>query len=188
MGRKHYPNRFLLLLILIVSGCSTPEYLGDLASSLNLSQETETAPLIFYEWSLGATGEELSLEMTRLMPLAEKQSEPVALIQLAIVRLALEPGSSRPEFGDLNTLQQSCVSPTCEDYVRLATVLQMLVDERQKLDLALSEQVRGQKNLATLQTELMAFRNRIAALEAQIDALTNLEQEIIQRELYHLPQ
>ncbi|MEZ5492385.1 MAG: hypothetical protein R3F50_19045 [Gammaproteobacteria bacterium] len=181
------PSGFLCLVLLSLAGCQTPLKLGDLADSLIPGGDKVTAPLPYYDWSQQATGEQLIEEQRRLESLVQLYSDPVSRIQLDIVRMALGNAALTPIFADLGSLQRDCQTRSCEDYVRLGAVLNQLATTQKSLDLARSEQNQGQNDQATLQAELSRLQQRIAGLEAQIDALTSLEQEIIQRELYELP-
>ena len=178
----------LSVLLLVLAGCSTPLDIGELASSLLPNRETAATPLAYYEWSLAAGSEQLTQEQARLEPLAEQGTNPVVAVQLGMVNMALESRIEGPLVENLDSLHQYCISLTCENYVRLGAVLNQLVSVQRTLQLARAEQTREQQDLAALRSRLTTLQQRIMALEAQIDALTSLEQEMIQREFYELSQ
>ncbi len=180
-------SRASFLLLVVFSGCKAPLDFGTVADSLIPGRESVEAPLAYYEWSLSATTAQLAQEQDRLESLEDLDSDPVLLVQLSVVNMALGMNDRNESgFENLRTLGQNCTTRTCRNYISLATLLDQLTEARSNLEAARAGQAEEQQHVSTLRSQLATLQQRITSLQAQIDALTSLEQEIIQREFNEL--
>ncbi|MCB1672566.1 MAG: hypothetical protein R3F41_17845 [Gammaproteobacteria bacterium] len=162
---------------------------SDFTSSFRSGKEAVDSPLAYYEWVLSADDDLLNGEKSRLTGLSGLNSDPVSSVKLGMVNMALNRGANGgPPIDNLESLQQLCVSDTCTSYIRLGELLNQLIDTRRSLEFVRSEQAGEQATLSSMRVQIASLQQRIVALEEQIDALTNLEQEIIQREYYEQSQ
>jgi hypothetical protein len=170
-------RRLFFLAALLQVGCSTPLSLP--ISFLPERAPVDLGPLEYYQWSNLASPAELETEQVRLEDRSDLRTNPIPAVQFAIVSSAFNRDSAA-EFGDslqmLRSMQRNCFSERCETYVMFGTVFSELLNSREELGATLAEQ-------SEREMVVSALRARIAALEEQIDALTNLEQQLINREL-----
>lgn len=175
-------KRLVLLVMLLPAACSTPISLPDMF--LPDPQAADLGPLEFYQWSNLATPAQLEVELARLEDLSDLRTNPIPAVQFAIVTSAFNRDLDA-EFDEslqmLRSMQRNCFSERCDSYVMFGTVFAELLNSRQELGATLAEQ-------SEREMVVSALRARITALEQQIEALTNLERQLIERELPATPQ
>ena len=160
-GRKPVLLALALLCQSCVSDFSLPWPPGD-------SEEMPAAS--YYQWVESATAAERQQELARLQARTSGAPEVVTLVQRAIV-LYYQDGNGRA-LADLNltgpALQPCNDDRLCRDYAAFAGLFRELAD----LESALEDR----------RAETSALQDRIRVLNQQIEALTNIEQQLLERE------
>lgn len=167
----------LLTIPLLFPGCADTLTLPDLPGFL----ARENAPgnagaLEYYEWTRSADSEELRAELIRLRSQSDLATNPVSAVQLSLINTTIEPDSMQileESVSILGSMGRDCHFERCKSYVRFGTILNALLDARQQLGLTLADNAE----------EVTALNAKISALEAQIEAITNIEQQLIERDL-----
>lgn len=121
----------------------------------------------YFAWADSASAGELQPELDRLQAELEKELVLVPLVQRAIVLYHLENDSVA--LRDLTLDGLDCAGRSrCEDYIAIVVLLKELGELHQ------SQQT--EKELAA------SLQKRVDELEQQIDALTTIEQQLLERE------
>lgn len=138
----------------------------------------ETSPLDYYAWAQTAPPDELYAEHLRLSapePDANALVDKVHLGILMSVSAIASPDSEREAFAVLESIDVANVDETSRDYAAFAAFLLNYLEQRAELRAATSDAVTSREALEALQ------RNN-AQLQQKIDALTKIEEQIIERE------
>lgn len=140
-----------------------------------------TSPLDYYQWAQSATPEELMSERERLSTYwitFEGAADPlVHTVHLGILMsLSASPDSEKEAMTLLATIDDpASVNADRREYAIFANFLRNHLEQRENLRLATSSVVESREELETLE------RNN-QQLQEKIDALTSIEEQLIERE------
>jgi hypothetical protein len=138
-------------------------------------------PLDYYQWALQATPQELRAEQLRLATRADSADPVIATVHLGILMSVSALASRESERAALALLESLAAPGTDSDsaggreYAIFADFLLEHLKQRADLRAATSNVVESREQLETLQRD-----NR--QLQEKIEALTSIEEQIIERE------
>lgn len=140
-------------------------------SPLLMGRPQSAAPLDFYQWVLEATPQERSALQQSIEQQLEQTCGLQAIVQLAILKSAVVTSAQEDESA-IATLKEidSCPAASADtgDYRVFATLWTQQLAQRQTLRL------NGR--------QIQALEEQRRALREQIDALTNIEEQLNRRE------
>lgn len=134
-------------------------------------------PLAYFTWATHADAQAIELEMTRLQKLVEDHSTIGQVQQAALFYvMSVNDEEGMPAMHIVQDLNTSCgVSRRCHDYLDFSAILKSLtLLQYDRLTLRMQRDSSEENNLRNL--------DKIRMLEQQIEALTNVEQKLLERE------
>lgn len=140
--------------------------------------DEEITPLDYYAWAQAAPAEELYAEELRLSapgPDANALVDKVHLGILMSVSAIASRDSEREAMQLLQTIDAASVDDASRDYAVFADFLLNHLEQRKELRAATS-------NVVTSREELETLERSNAQLQQKIDALTRIEEQLIERE------
>ena len=138
----------------------------------------DTSPLDYYAWAQTAPPDELYAEHLRLSapgPDANALVDKVHLGILMSMSAIASPDSEREAIAVLESIDAANVDESSRDYAAFAAFLLNHLEQRAELRAATSD-------AATNREALEALQRNNAQLQQKIDALTKIEEQIIERE------
>lgn len=140
--------------------------------------DDEVTPLDYYAWAQGAPMEELYAEQLRLIapgPDANALVDKVHLGILMSVSAIASRDSEREAMALLQTIDPTSIDDASRDYAVFADFLLNHLEQRKELHAATSD-------IVTSREKLEALQHSNAQLQQKIDALTRIEEQLIERE------
>jgi hypothetical protein len=133
-------------------------------------------PLAFYAWARQAKTEELSAERKRLDSNADGEDAFMQALRSGLLMLASGAADGRREAIVLEALASDAAKQQPDENRALGSLV--------STQLRLRRQVSGStRQSATSNAEMERLRSENSRLQQQIDALTSIEQQLIEREL-----
>ncbi|MEY4642601.1 MAG: hypothetical protein RLZZ227_2595 [Pseudomonadota bacterium] len=179
------PQR-LLLLCCLPAACATeaPVFTASYNPATIVERQSAeipmrpATPVQYYSWVTAATLPELEAEYARLME-RPSSADPVIrtahIVTLLGVSALATPVTEEEALALLDIAKGSPITETNRDYAAFAAFLRGYLQQRTELRSANSAAAQSRAELEQLQTSN-------AELQQQIDALTTLEQQLIERE------
>ncbi|MDT8429554.1 MAG: hypothetical protein RQ757_12410 [Pseudomonadales bacterium] len=175
-----HPLSGFVFLLLLLGGCSStpwPERIGI------RTLPTDMEPLDYYNWTNNAASpDDLAAELERLQQDGGRADSPTEIVQTVQKTILLtlvdsEHGNDAEAAVLLANLSNACPDSgillrnglgRCKRYQEFARVLRIILQERSALRDALDDNARAE--------------SEIQQLKEQIEALTSIEQQLIERE------
>ncbi len=155
-----------LCMLLLLTGCEI-----NLAERIVAPTPGSLSASGYFHWAATASDEMRQIELERLQAQTANRQSNVSLVQRAIVLYFMEIGGE-DSIAKLNLAypeNETCgANRRCQDYTTFAE----LFKERAELEAALENSQQSVRNL----------QDRIRILNQQIEALTNIEQQLLERE------
>ena len=167
----HWRHLLSVVLLLCTAGCEVLEL-----PSLDL----EPSPFTYHRWLKQATAPELQSELSNLERKASNSESAYPLVQQAMLALT----TAEPDFNTLQNAQELLTrarepdrahSGTDDDYLAFAELL----DELLALKII---QIRSTEALASESRRNSELNREIQELRQTINAITDIEQQLIRRE------
>ncbi|HEY0962110.1 MAG TPA: hypothetical protein VGE69_07110 [Pseudomonadales bacterium] len=140
--------------------------------------DADISPLDYYAWARAAPADELYAEQLRLSapgPDADAIVDKVHLGILLSESAIASRESERDAVAILQSIDVTRIDDASRDYAAFAAFLLSHLQQREELRAATTNMAAGREELETLQ------RNN-AQLQQKIDALTKIEEQLIERE------
>jgi cell division protein FtsB len=166
-----------LMAVLLVQGCviTSASYL-----ETDPVAAQERSPLLYYAWLRQAKAEELSAERRRLDTNSAGEDAFMRALRQGLLMLASGVADGGREAAVLEALGSESAELQLEENRALASLV--------STQLRLRRQVNGSsRQSANTTAEMERLRSENTRLQQQIDALTSIEQQLIERELQDAP-
>lgn len=150
----------------------------DLSSIRDAGDPQRSEPLAYYDWARSADSNELIAEKKRLETVIVVTDQVIPVVQLSLL-LTLVSDSGTHDIDRAITLLEeielSCDSTDCQSYFLFGGLWRGLLLERREFGAAIASGTKSDQ-------ELEILREQVKKLSQQIEALTNIEQQLIERE------